>query len=259
MRKKSIITAVMLLAVVAATFIIRVLYISYFMDKVNVDEQLLNMALIKKGGSEIKNVFLSGFSLRTVYALFLSFFCIIFGNFAVAGVYLNVALHIAASLLLFCAGFNFFNRYVGLVIGVIYAFFPFFVKDVSNVNEINIRILFIIALVWIVSVLVWLVRRFCERKKSGKVLMEENVTMEESSNDVHEEPDVMTPQVSVPDSSMKEIILDEAEIQKPKYIENPLPVPKRRVHKEMDYVIETDASDDYDITDVAGKDFFDIE
>ena len=63
----------------------------------------------------------------------------------------------------------------------------------------------------------------------------------------------------VPDSSMKEIILDDVEEQKPKFIENPLPVPKRRAHKEMDYAIETDENDDYDITDMTGKDFFDIE
>lgn len=259
MKKKSIITAVMLLAVVAAAFIVRVLYISYFMDKVNVDEQLLNMALIKKDGNGIKSVFLSGFSLRTVYAFLLSFFCMVFGNFAVAGVYLNIALHITATLLLFCAGFNFFNRYVGLAVGTIYAFFPFFVKYVSNVNEINIIILLIITLVWFMSVLVWSAKKIYERKNAGKLLMEEKVTMEEASKDVQEESDGVTPQVSVPDSSMKEIILDEAEIQKPKYIENPLPVPKRRVHKEMDYVIETDARDDYDITDMTGKDFFDIE
>jgi hypothetical protein len=36
-------------------------------------------------------------------------------------------------------------------------------------------------------------------------------------------------------------------------------VPKRRAHKEMDYAIEPDENDDYDITDMTGKDFFDIE
>ncbi len=44
------------------------------------------------------------------------------------------------------------------------------------------------------------------------------------------------------------------------YIENPLPVPKRREHKEMDYAFEpTGKDDDYDVRDLTGKDYFDIE
>ena len=60
---------------------------------------------------------------------------------------------------------------------------------------------------------------------------------------------------------MKEIILDEDEKRKKvKFIDNPLPVPKRREHKEMDFAVELqDNNDDYDIKDVSGMDFFDIE
>lgn len=57
---------------------------------------------------------------------------------------------------------------------------------------------------------------------------------------------------------MKEIVIDEVR-DEPKFIENPLPVPKRREHREMDYALSVSASDDYDITDMSGKDFFDIE
>lgn len=81
----------------------------------------------------------------------------------------------------------------------------------------------------------------------------------EMVKDKQEQPVEVAAAAPVPDSSMKEIILDEAEAQKPHFIENPLPVPKRREHKEMDYAIETDINDDYDITDMTGKDFFDIE
>ena len=60
---------------------------------------------------------------------------------------------------------------------------------------------------------------------------------------------------------MKEITLDDVknEEQKPDFIENPLPVPKRRAHKEMDYAIAVDEKDDYDITNMSGMDFFGIE
>ena len=64
----------------------------------------------------------------------------------------------------------------------------------------------------------------------------------------------------LPDTSMKEIRYDDLEDNKVQYIENPLPVPKRREHKEMDYAFEPTGSDeDYDVNDLAGKDFYDIE
>ena len=61
---------------------------------------------------------------------------------------------------------------------------------------------------------------------------------------------------------MKEIKLEDIEsTRKVKYIENPLPVPKRREHREMSYAINelNSGNDDYDITDMTGMDFFDIE
>lgn len=257
MRKKSVIMGIMLLSVVVAAFAVRVLYVGYVMDKVNVDELLLNTALLEKNGIVIGDVFADGISARTIYALFLSFFCMIFGNFAVAGVYLNVGLQIVAVLLLFHAGTNFLNRYVGVIFGIIYSILPVFVKQISMVNETNIRMLFAVILIWLISVVVWLIRRLHSRKMVDKPLMEETVM--EMAKDKQEKLVEIAAAAPVPDSSMKEIILDEAEVQKPQFIENPLPVPKRRTHKEMDYAIETDINDDYDITDMTGKDFFDIE
>lgn len=61
---------------------------------------------------------------------------------------------------------------------------------------------------------------------------------------------------------MREIKLEDIDIKKKvNYIENPLPVPKRREHKEMNYAIEELPPDktDYDIQDMTGMDFFDIE
>lgn len=54
---------------------------------------------------------------------------------------------------------------------------------------------------------------------------------------------------------MKEIVLDDLEDKKVQYIENPLPVPKRREHKEMDFAFEPTGNDDYDLKDMSGKDF----
>ncbi len=57
---------------------------------------------------------------------------------------------------------------------------------------------------------------------------------------------------------MKEITADEEE-KKVKYIDNPLPVPKRRAHRQMEYSIEVDENDDFDIKDMTGMDFYDIQ
>lgn len=255
MRKKSFITVIMLLAIAAAAFGVRAFYIMHVMNKVNVDELLLNAALLGKKGIVFGDILADGVSARTVYALFLSFSCMIFGNFAVAGVYLNVALQIIAALVLFSAGTNFLNRYLGAVFGAVYSLLPIFVKQVSIVNETNISVLFVIILIWLASVAVCMVRRLCGKKTVNNSLMEETA-MGATETEENGQTQVIA---AVPDSSMKEIILDEIEEQKPRFIENPLPVPKRRAHKEMDYAIETDAGDDYDITDMTGKDFFDIE
>lgn len=45
---------------------------------------------------------------------------------------------------------------------------------------------------------------------------------------------------------------------KPSFIKNPLPVPKPHVSKEMNYDLITDDDSDYDITDISGKDYYDI-
>lgn len=61
-------------------------------------------------------------------------------------------------------------------------------------------------------------------------------------------------------AGMKEITADDVEKSQVRMIENPLPVPKRREHKEMDYMLtDIPENDDFDLKDMTGIDFFDIE
>ena len=61
-------------------------------------------------------------------------------------------------------------------------------------------------------------------------------------------------------AGMKEITVDAVEIKPVQMIENPLPVPKRREHKEMDFMLtDIPENDDFDLKDMTGMDFFDIE
>ena len=67
---------------------------------------------------------------------------------------------------------------------------------------------------------------------------------------------------SVGTGEMREITLDIVEQRERnaiQYIENPLPVPKRREHKEMDYAIEVSEDSDFDLHDLTGLDYFDLE
>lgn len=254
MKNKGFITWIMLLVVLIAAFVVRAFYVGTMMDKINVEEQLLNLATFKGNGVVVADIFADGVSAKAVYILCLSFSCMIFGNFAVAGVYLNVGLQMLAVLILFGAGENFCNRYLATVLGVVYAVFPMVISQVSRVDEINMIMLLAVAGIWCFSVIVYLFRHLRRKKKEKAVFEKENaVEMTE-----HEQ-NVQAGTLPMPDSSMKEIILDDVEEQKTKFIENPLPVPKRRAHREMDFAIETDENDDYDITDMTGKDFFDIE
>ncbi len=257
MKNKGYITAIMLVSVLIATFIVRIFFIQNMMNKINVDEALLELAMLEENGIEIVRIFANGFSVKAAYVFCMSFSCMVFGNFTVAGVYLNVALQLLAVLMLFCAGKNFLNRTLGFVISAVFALLPAVVNQIAQVNETNMYLLFAMTAIWLVSAAVYFVRYLCGRRKAKTLLEKENaVNMEETEKTektAEEMPAVMA------DSSMKEIILDDTDEPKPNYIENPLPVPKRRTHKEMDYAIETDETDDYDITDMTGKDFFDIE
>lgn len=59
---------------------------------------------------------------------------------------------------------------------------------------------------------------------------------------------------------MHEVHVNEDTSTSTDYIENPLPVPKRKEHKQMDYAINlTKDNDFYDITDMTGMDFFDLD
>ena len=80
----------------------------------------------------------------------------------------------------------------------------------------------------------------------------EKAEAEEKTEDIKEE------QLPQPAAGMKEIRLEDVDSSKVKYIDNPLPVPKRREHREMDYLINVRDDDDYDITDMTGMDYFDI-
>lgn len=77
MKRKGFITGMMFLLVLLAAFTVRVFYIERIMDKIQVDEQLLNLAMLEENGVAVADFFAGGAYVRAVYVLCLSFFCMI--------------------------------------------------------------------------------------------------------------------------------------------------------------------------------------
>lgn len=256
MRKKSWLTGLFLVILSSITIIVRIYYVNYMMSEVNINEDIYNAAKVSIGTDGLGAVFAEGFRMQSLYIgnLYLAF--LIFGNFTVAGVYLNILYQLLTVLLVYIAIRSVTNRYVGLAGSVILAILPIYVNTLSKVTMQNMLIC-IAVLTGTVAVLMiqWIYRRHTAKKNDPAQI----VTDRADINEKNEAPEPDMDMEPVRDTSMKEIHYDDLEDNKVQYIENPLPVPKRREHKEMDYAFETAVSDDYDIKDLDGKDFYDIE
>lgn len=83
------------------------------------------------------------------------------------------------------------------------------------------------------------------------------ITLDDILKNSNEEVSSNTKEDVVTPAGMREILADEK--KHTRFIENPLPVPKRKAHKELDYSIFVSDTDDFDIKDMTGIDYFDID
>lgn len=95
----------------------------------------------------------------------------------------------------------------------------------------------------------------------GVITLDDILGKQEEASFAQQEKTVIEETQSLPEpAGMKEITADAVEERQIRMIENPLPVPKRREHKEMDYMLtDIPENDDFDLKDMTGIDFFDIE
>lgn len=257
MKKKSLLTGLFLIILLSITIITRIYYVSYLMSEVNINEDIYNAAKVSAGSSGLASVFADGFHIQLLYIsnLYLAF--LFFGNFTVAGVYLNILYQLLTVLLVYIVLRSVMNRYIGDAGSLILAILPPYISTVSEVTMQN----FLICIVALISTIVILFIRGIHHIYTAKrnaldyerAADRRNITKEDSeAAELSTEP--------VMDTSMKEIRYDDLEDKKIQYIDNPLPVPKRKEHKEMDYAFHpSDNENDYDIKDLTGKDFYDIE
>ncbi len=229
MSGKRLITVLFFAALVCISLTAR---IYYFDTGIDMDELSLGRVFVGENGIDVSAVFSGGININSVYMLMVSVSCLFFGNNAVAGLYLNVLLQMATVMMIFFAINIVANRYVAFAAGIVAAAAPVYIAFMDDFSGINLTVAAggaaILLIMLIIKALLLLKKPKVKNKYEG-------------------------------DADMKEIVSPETEEVKTNYIENPLPVPKRKPHKQMDYAVNVKDDDDYDIKDMTGKDFFDIE
>ena len=251
MKKRSWLTGLLLIILSSITIITRVYYVNCLMSEVNINEDIYNAAKVSIGSNGLASAFAGGFQIQSLYICNLYLAFLIFGNFTVAGVYLNILYQLLTILLVYIVIKSIANRYVGFVGSLILAVFPVYINLLSEVTIQNMVILIVVLSSTVaIFTIRWIYYRYTAKKRDSDKIITAKTDLEEGEGSNTN---------TFPDTSMKEIHYDDLEDNKVQYIENPLPVPKRREHKEMDYAFETTNSDDYDMKDLTGKDFYDIE
>jgi hypothetical protein len=228
MKKKSLDVWVLFLILVTTTIAIRLFYLKYFTDGVVVNEDIYNQIKninandITKGLSDINSIYLA--------ILYLASF--IFNSYTGAGVYLNVFFQTVTIIIIFWDIYLVTKKYYAFRVSMLLAVFPTYIKRVSVLGTYNMYFMLGILLIVIVMVIV---RKIFDIMNGRKI---ENSKCDE----------------------IKEIQMEEAALvyEKVKFLENPLPVPKTREHKTMDYAVEVADDDDFDIKDISDNDDFDI-
>jgi len=235
---------------------VRIYYINNLMTEININEEIYLAAKVRAENISLSIIFSDGFDIKSLYISNLYLMFLIFGNFTVAGVYLNILYQVVTVILVYSMVKIVANKYISFAVGLIAAVLPGYIHHLSKVNIIDMEIfLLVLILNLIVFIIHLLYSKFYVKKLSSSTVERSKTENKQTLvTEIEESTGVLM------DRSMKEIHYDDLEEHKVQYIENPLPVPKRKQHKEMDFAFEpTDSNDDYDLKDMTNKDFYDIE
>lgn len=256
MKKYSWLSGLFLLILSVIAISARIYYINNVMAEININEEIYLAAKVSVGNTGFSTIFSDGVQIKSLYLSNLYLMFLIFGNFTVAGVYLNILYQVATVILVYSMVKIVTNKYISFAIGLIAAVLPGYIHHLSKVNIVDMEIfLFVLMLNIVVFFMHFIYCKF-HAKKLSPVVTEESKTDDKQASIA--ETEIGTGVLM--DRSMREIHYDDLEDKKVQYIENPLPVPKRREHKEMNFALEpTDGNDDYDLKDMTNKDFYDIE
>jgi Na+-transporting methylmalonyl-CoA/oxaloacetate decarboxylase gamma subunit len=217
---------ILLIATVGA----RIFYIYCFMDDIVISKNVHNQMEV----IGLSSVFGDNFSLMTLYFLALELVSYMVGSLESAVVCLNVIFQCLTIIILFWYIYYVSRKYYCFRLSMILAVFPAYIYKISSVDSYNMSVfLMLVLLILVLTIYSKIVMAFSKNS--------DNIDNKE-------------------DSSMREIVMAENETTEVKMIDNPLPMPKRREHKEMDFAIElTPENDDFDIKELPEGDDFDID
>ena len=262
MKKRSWLTILFLIILSSIAIIVRIYYVDRLMAEVNISEDIYNAAKVSIGTNGLTSAFAGGFRMQSLYIFNLYLAFLIFGNFTVSGVYLNILYQVLTIMLVYIVIKSLTNRYIGFAGSLILAILPIYINTLSEVTIQNMEILIaVLCGTIIISIIQWIYHRHIAKKGVSDKMTANKTDLEKEEKGNPDSNDMLNANTNtLLDTSMKEIRYDDLEDYKVQYIENPLPVPKRREHKEMDYAFEpTGTDEDYDVKDLTGKDFYDIE
>ena len=101
MKNKSWITCLFLLILASIAVAVRIYYINHLMVEVKISEEIYESAKVTVDSSGLTDIFSKGFNIHSLYLSTLYTAFLVFGNFTVAGVYLNILYQVLTVLLIF--------------------------------------------------------------------------------------------------------------------------------------------------------------
>lgn len=236
--------------------IISVICYTYYINinnyKIMTDDTLFEAAKIGSSGFMSEGLQSDRNILDTIYVKMLSVFCIFLGNSIKTALYLNVVIELCSVIMVYALLLKIVNIKYSFICSMIYACILLSLKMWSKVDKSS---LFLFMLPLGLYVFICVCKLFCntiQQKFKSKVQISANT---------NDENDIPVTDGGVKEKiGMREIFPEDIGVKKTEFIENPLPLPKKKEHKKMDYAIElSQDNDDYDILDMTGMDFFDIE
>jgi hypothetical protein len=221
MKNKSWDVWVLFLILIVTTIGIRLFYINNLMGDVVINDNIYN---------QLKNI--NGTEINSIYLRLLYLASFIFNSYTDAGVYLNVFFQLLTIIIIFWDIYLVTKKYYAFRISMLLAVFPTYIKRVSNLSAYD---MYFMSGILLIVIIMTICRRIVAVMNSKNI---ENSKCDE----------------------IKEIQMEEAALvyEKVKFLENPLPVPKTREHKTMDYALEVSEDDDFDIKEISDNDDFDI-
>lgn len=203
-------------------------------------------AMIQTGQSEIA----FGYGPDSVYIEILSLLLRFSGNRIEAAAIFQMILQILWLLLIFISISMILGKLAGVMLSAILAALPRTLESIFVISPENFYLFVFSLILFFLAVIVAFIKKFCRRKKEEKKerqVQPAEMLVQEKSTELEK------PEEEVPEEKTENSIITE-DGRRVQLLENPLPLPKKHVRKEIHFDIE-DFADDFDFKISDGDDF----